>query len=494
MRDADFFRAISLLTILLFAGCGPQPASTKSPPRQRTAEPVVRAKSQAEPPPPDVNQASEDEPESVPKTDPLEKFRPDDTRPQHDDARLAAAGIPLYESKRLKLYTDIAPDIAKTLPPLADRLYDALVAYFGPLPADRHGSEFQMTGYLMRDEAVFREQGLLKEVTTLHHGLHRQNRFWMREQNFEYYRRHLMLHECTHCFMTFVPGPIPPVWYMEGMAELFGTHRLLPDSDVEFRILPEEADDVEGWGRIAAIRKECAEKSSLTVAGVYLLPAEKFFKPEAYAWSWGLCYFLDSHPRYAKPFRKLGRHLHDGEFDRKFREAFSGEQRNLSTEWTLFEHQVQPGYDARRAAVDFLQGKSLAEGESRTSTILAARGWQDVGLNVEAGQTLELSAQGQFTLANDPSPWISEPQGISFRYFNGMPLGRLVACLDADPTADTPEIDGSHFLRIDPIGRSARLTIPVNGRLLLRLNDAWDSLEDNTGSVDVTIRRAATAP
>jgi hypothetical protein len=33
------------------------------------------------------------------------------------------------------------------------------------------------------------------------------------------------------------------------------------------------------------------------------------------------------------------------------------------------------------------------------------------------------------------------------------------------------------------------LTIPVNGRMLFRLNDAWDSLADNAGSVELTIRR-----
>ena len=216
------------------------------------------------------------------------------------------------------------------LPPLADQLYEALVDYFGPLPLDPQGAEFQMTGYLIRDEAPFREQGLMDELPLLLHGKHHANRFWLRDQQQAYYRRHLLLHECTHCFMTFVPGPTPPVWYMEGMAELFGTHRVDGDGRGEFRILPAAADVVDGWGRIAAIRRDCAEGRSLTLEGVLELPAEAFFRPEAYAWSWGLCRFLDSHPRYQERFRRLREHLHDGEFAVRFREAFGPEARDLS--------------------------------------------------------------------------------------------------------------------------------------------------------------------
>ena len=40
-----------------------------------------------------------------------------------------------------------------------------------------------------------------------------------------YYRRHLMLHEGTHVFMVSFLGGCGPGWYMEGTAELIGTHR-----------------------------------------------------------------------------------------------------------------------------------------------------------------------------------------------------------------------------------------------------------------------------
>ena len=491
MSAASSCRLSALLAVLLLSGCdskSPPPKTSPSAAVRQKPKPKATSKTPAESPKTvAADPVAEIEPEKDPEPPPA--FRPPDRRPVHDDAELAAAGIHRYESKRLRLYTDIEPEIAKTLPPVVDQLYEALVKYFGPLPPDEHGAEFQMTGYLIRDEVVFREQGLMEGLPVLHHGKHVANRFWMREQQFDYFRRHLLLHECTHCFMTFEPGPAPPVWYMEGMAELFGTHRVDSDGRAEFCIMPTISDNTDGWGRIAAVRRECAEGRPLSVGGVYNLPEDAFFKPIAYAWSWALCKFFDSHPRYAERFRELGRHLHDGEFEPRFRDAFYPDRRNLSTEWTLFENQLQPGYDTQAAAIEFQPEKPLEAGAERKVLIQADRGWQDIGLRVSEGQAFEISAAGRFTLADDPKPWVSEPQGISFEYFGGLPLGRLVACFDADPADDDDANPGRHLLQTVSIGKSGRLTIPANGRLLLRLNDAWDLLSDNTGGVDVTIRR-----
>ena len=57
----------------------------------------------------------------------------------HDDAQLAELGVHLYESNRLKLYTDIDPEIARQLPEYVDQAYEAMVEYFGPLPPNREG-------------------------------------------------------------------------------------------------------------------------------------------------------------------------------------------------------------------------------------------------------------------------------------------------------------------------------------------------------------------
>ncbi len=472
----------ALVSLLIIAGCGETAPSVPVhvPSRVLAHESTVLTPSESAAEQKSPGDIAEDI--EVAPLQPL--FRPDDARPAHDVAQLAAAGIHRYTSNRLILYTDLDPELAATLPSLADQLYDALVAYFGPLPQARDGHEFQVTGYLIRDEALFREQGLLEGLPVLHHGKHIANRFWMRDQQQDYYRRHLMLHEFTHCYMTIMPGAVPPVWYMEGMAEIFGTHRLLEDGTAEFRILPDKADNVSGWGRIESIRQESAAGRSLTLGGVFHLGHDAFFKPQAYAWSWGVCQFLDRHPRTKEAFRQLGQHLSDGEFVATFQELLGNDLPNLNIEWELFEFQVQPGYDIAAAAIDFKEGVQLATGETKSIELSAARGWQDAGLQIEPGMELKITATGRCTLAEEPKPWVSEPQGITVRYFNGQPLGCLVTCFIPDSNSDMPP-----ELVVVPVGKSARLPFLLPGRLLLRINDRWDDLRNNSGRYQVTVER-----
>ena len=70
----------------------------------------------------------------------------------------------------------------------------------------------QMTGYVMVDAERFRTAGMLpqKAADLLVHGIYRGAEFWMHSQEYEYYRRHLLVHEGTHCFMSFLSGPRLP--------------------------------------------------------------------------------------------------------------------------------------------------------------------------------------------------------------------------------------------------------------------------------------------
>ena len=159
------------------------------------------------------HQFRETPPESAPGSQPDQPetiFRPDDTRMTPDVERLKSLGIEIYESRRLRLFTDVDAEIAETIPPLIDQAYDAWVQYFGELPPNRAGSEYQISGYLMRDRDRFDAAGLLPfEISNFQHGQHRGQDFWMYDQEFDYYRRHLAVHEATHCFMMASPENIP---------------------------------------------------------------------------------------------------------------------------------------------------------------------------------------------------------------------------------------------------------------------------------------------
>lgn len=412
-------------------------------------------------------------------------YRPDDERPRHDDAALARAGIRRYDSKRLILYSDAPAAKVERLPALVDAVHPEWVKYFGALPPARDGSEYQITGYLIDDLDRFKSAGLVPEGLRFEHGQHRDRRFWMRDQPFDYYRAHLLLHECTHCFMTALPGgERGPVWYMEGMAERFGTHRVLADGRVEFRIMPASPDETAAFGRITLVRREVAAGRLLTLDGVAAIPVEKYTEGTSYAWWWAACCFLDSHPRYRDRFRELGDPRLRRQFRREFVAKFAADAGDMNVEWALFAQNLRYAYDIDRAVIDFRRPD--AKPGDRV-TVGSDRGWQSSEIHVEAGKSYEITAEGRVTLADGPRPWSSDPAGISFDYFDGKPLGLLRAAVLDDATDSARDAARGLLSPID-VGRRATFTAPADGVLYFRINDGWDRLADNEGSLSVTVR------
>lgn len=386
------------------------------------------------------------------------------------------------------LYTDIKPSTAAKLPPYADALYDALVNYFGPLP--KSAQSFQMTGHIMAEKRLFRETKLLPDdLPGFFHGKHRGTEFWMNEQKYEYYRRHLLLHEATHSFMT---GNVartlwPPLWYLEGMAELFGTHRVDARGNVEFRVIPEGKAGYEGHGRIAFIQKEIAAGRALSLREVMSLKTNDFLRDEMYAWSWALCVFLDTHPRYQKRFREVGRDARVG-FTKAFTAAFADDVDRLATEWWLFAHAICHGIDVAQFPVTFSASEQALPAEL---PVHANRGWHDTGVQVRMGRSYRVIADGRFSVAQSPKPWVSEANGITIRYARGLPLGCLVGWIDTGEShRDLEDSEKRPPFQIIRLGNETVFQANSHGRLFLRLNDELNSLADNAGKVTVKIADA----
>jgi hypothetical protein len=178
----------------------------------------------------------------------------------------------------------------------------------------------------------------------------------------------------------------------------------------------------------------------------------------------------------------LGKHLGDGKFAASLERSFGGRRRALQFEWRLAARDMVAGFDFERAAIRFVKPSPLVA--SVTVKVLADRGWQSTGVVVEKGVELRLSARGQFVLAREPKPWLSTAEGISFRYHAKLPLGRLVAVVQADRvTSDSPP-------RVVSMGERGRLRAEESGVLFLRLNDVLSELADNSGWVTVEIRVA----
>ena len=221
-----------------------------------------------------------------------------------------------------------------------------------------------------------------------------------------------------------------PSWYMEGMAELFGTHRIDAQGRYRFRVMPDKPEHFDGLGRIPLVRTEISQGHWKSLEDLWQLTPAEFLNNTAYAWSWAACRVSRRAPAVFTAIPRTGpthagRRIHSDVapfFCRRFAQ--------FNPEWALFTHQLQYGFDLKRAAINFQPGKPLAVGESRPARDVAAnRGWQASGIAVKEGHRYEIDATGEVTLAKIPKPWVSQPQGISIVYSEGEPIGTLLAAV-----------------------------------------------------------------
>jgi hypothetical protein len=290
--------------------------------------------------------------------------------------------------------------------------------------------------------------------------------------------------------MTVMPGAPLPVWYLEGMAELFGAHTLDAEGRATFRVMPDAPGDYVGFGRVEMIHQAIQEGKYRSAQGVTELSVEEFAasRTDPYAWSWALCKFLDTHPRYRERFRELARHLDGNEFARRMQSSFASDLPVLWAEWELFARNLVYGYDIERAAIDFRRGEPLPEGGSIAADIRPDAGWQSSGVWVQAGGAYSITATGKVSLAQEPKPWISEPAGVSIRYASGKPIGRLVAAIQSETPPDENGV-GALWHVLD-VGAAATITPVVDGTLYFRVNDFWNEVADNQGEYRLTVRPA----
>jgi len=417
------------------------------------------------------------------------RFRPPDDRPAVQTDALARAGIRGYSSERLSLYADIDPEIARTLPPLADQLYDQLVATFGPPLPDPDGKPFGVTAFLMKDRQTFLGEGLIPSaIRKFLHGQHLGYAFWMDDQESPYYRRHLLLHEYTHCFMLAERPTVqdrPELWYLEGMAEIFGTHRLDRNGKLTFDIMPQSTEEVLGIGRIEMIEKAVGRGDFHSVRQVRELGGQAFSesRSDPYAWGWALCHFLGNHPRYRERFRQLHAHRTDGEFAATFESVYGPDADQLEWDWEWFITDLNYGLELSHAGLTFADGEPLRG--PRTVQIASRGSWQSTGVRLAEGESITVAAEGRVTLNATTRPWISEPGGITIEYEGGVPIGCLVGWIlpDSPETLDHPERTAQ--VRV---GAAGTVTAARSGTLYLRINDHPSSRGNNEGAYTVSLK------
>jgi hypothetical protein len=273
---------------------------------------------------------------------------------------------------------------------------------------------------------------------------------------------------------------------MEGTAELLATHRI---DELTGRLtlgyMPLSRDEVPMWGRIKLIHDAVAAKRALSLPAVMQISNRRQMENEDYAWCWAAARFLDAHPRYRERFRRLQRHVRDENFNRLVRRDFDRDWANLLDEWEAYVATLDYGYGFERMAIDFKAGRLLG-GAPQSVTILADRGWQSSGVRLVAGRAYRVTAQGRYQIADDGQPWPCEPGGVTLDYHNGKPLGILLGAIDG-------RTKGTSLSDPIDVGLAATIKPSASGTLYLRVNESANRLDDNRGTLTVTIAEAPAA-
>jgi hypothetical protein len=283
----------------------------------------------------------------------------------------------------------------------------------------------------------------------------------------------------------FLGGTGPP-WYMEGMAELLATHQWT-NNELSIRWFPHDKEAVAYWGRIKAVQDEYRAGRGRSLEEILRYDAQAHLAVEPYAWSWAAAAFFDSHPRYRDKFRQFQQFAPDTTltFSQRFYDSMKAEWPQISREWHVFVANIDYGFDIAREAIDAKPATEIPA-DGATVTISADRGWQSSGYLVETGATYRLEASGRYQVANDPKPWWCEPNGVTIRYHNKLPLGMLLGAI-VDEEAAAGEM--TSLVTPDAIGMGGEAPVEQGGTLFLRINDSPAELADNSGMLELRITK-----
>lgn len=425
-----------------------------------------------------------------------EQYRMPKTRTAPEESFLNQHGLRRIESQRLLLITDSPDPELDQLPGIADQLFDTLVEWFGELPPAADGSDFQVLGHVMIDRGKFRKANLLPdEAFTIRHGRHLGYAFWAEYAETPYYRRHLALHEFVHCFMMCEHEEFenPPLWYIEGMAELFATHSVGKDASgltVKFGVMPASQEGFEDWGRIRAFRDSFADADHQQVTE-QKIPVWNTVVPNKvavfestfqYSSSWAVCWFLKHHPDALQLMPALVTERTYSDFMLQWERQFNDFGNRLKIDWLLFSEQLDFGFDADRSfPIHRRTTRSPEHSDTETMMLRADRGWQDSGVSLLTDEAVRIRCTGRCVMNETSEPWESTADGISIEYYRGHRLGQVVAVIVSE--------DGKRVTDRIPVGRDGVVFAAFPGRLWLQANDSSGLREDNSGEFHVHVER-----
>jgi hypothetical protein len=385
-------------------------------------------------------------------------------------------------------YIDVITDM-----PLSDELRELPAAFDAAMPlwCQAFGmqlvdvKDWHVDAYVMLERERFRAAGFIPaRVENFVYGFQLGDALWVTEQPSAYYRRHLLLHEGTHWFMSRKFGSNAPPWLMEGMAEWFGTHAW-NGQVLTMNLVPKANTDVPFWGRITLIQKQLREGNAPSLESILRYGNTAHQQVDAYAWSWAAVMFLKNHPNSSAAFANMMKQpmRDDATLTRWLFAELREEWPRLRGDWRAFVSELEYGYDLTRGMLKIGEAKQLG-GQAIEVQVRADQTWQSAGVLLSAPGTVEIKATGQYSVGTDPGPWVCEPQGVTLEYEQGEPLGKLLLAIVAPISK---EAKNTIKLTPLPIGAGGRIKVEEAGELFFRINEKSGGLADNSGTLNVVV-------
>ena len=398
-----------------------------------------------------------------------------------DLERVADAGIFATSGKHIDLYSDIGDNAQRQQ--WVDLFDGATTQWCELFDVDTDKTApWRMTAVIMEDETRIRNAGLIPDdLPKFPAGYNRGHEFWVYLQKDKYYTRHLILHEGTHAFMQWFLGSSGTPWYSEGMAEWMALHHW-DGQMVKLNQTITDKSQTPGWGRVNLLKKLLAKGQPKSLDDIFNIPPTAFRDVNAYAWSWAGCEFLAHHRLSKEAFAELPKRLRGPlhRFRRKFRAELEPHWQTLTRDWYLYIHEVGYGTDIEAATLGV-----ATKNDDGSMNIEATSSWQSTGITVEPSDRLQIDSSGDFIVGNTTQPWRCKSNGITAEYYNGHPLGKLMAAVISDRPQQIVQV---------PIGSSGgdaekSVTFSHEGVLALRINESPAKLGDNSGRLIVTIEK-----
>lgn len=376
--------------------------------------------------------------------------------------KTAASGPRDYRSRNFLVHTDLSPQEAKELLQRLETMLRLISTYWGK-PNSQVIECFVVKDLDKWPKGVLPEEGVqhlragagvtISQVTLL-----AGKPIAARAIVYAVADRGTPQHEAVHAYCAQTFGHTGPVWYSEGMAEMGNYWR---DNDSSVQIEP----------GVLKYLQESEPKSLSEIVNATAFTGDSW---QNYAWRWALCHLLANNPNYAPRFRPLGLGLLSGA-NVSFEQVYGAMAREISFEYLFFLNHIEQGYRVDLCSWDWktkyrkLRGKAMV-----VAKIDANRGWQPSRLEVEQGRTYEFTTSGTWKTSKD-GPETGADGGDEGR-------GRFVGIILNDRYELSEPFE---------LGASGTFTGPADGKLLLRCQDGWGELADNTGTITVTLKPAA---